>query len=281
MNTLNAVELSIYNTAVGSAMAAGALIKKQFLDRAKIEREYAHDLKLEIDRLAEKTIIDIIEDTFYDHSIISEEIGIKVKSGEYCWIIDPLDGTVNYFYGIPYFCTCVACYKTDSSKVKNLLDGKKMQNPGEPVAGVVYVPSTGELYSAFRGKGAFRNGVKINASNKTKLSEVIVVMSTGSSPDVISDSLKAAEQFALKARKVRMFGATGLDILNVASGAAGVFFQRASNLWDFAASRVILEEAGGDFYLNEVEPGKWDIIANDPGISDELESVLGSFIRRV
>ncbi|HBD93682.1 MAG TPA: hypothetical protein DC057_05880 [Spirochaetia bacterium] len=276
MNTLNEFDLLIYNTAVEAAMKAGELIKTQYHEFIAVETEFAHDLKLDIDRKAEKAIIDIIESHYSDHSIITEEDGIKVKSGEYCWIIDPLDGSVNYYYGLPYFCTCIACYKISPASVSRLAEGKKMGNPGEPVAGVVFSPVSSELYTAFKGKGAFRNGVRLSADTKRKLSEVIVIMSTGSTPDIINKSLCIANKFALCARKVRMFGATGLDIVNVASGTAGVFIQKGTNLWDFAASRVILEEAGGEIKYIETDAGKWDVVASNPAISGEVDEILKS-----
>lgn len=271
---LSGFNLEVYQTAVRGAMAAGEILKKNFHERLTIDREYEHDIKLEVDRITESAIIKVIEESFPDHSIISEEAGVKVKSGEYCWIIDPLDGSVNYYYNIPYFCTCIACYKTPSQTVQSIAHGKKINNMGEPFIGTVYSPITGDLYTATSGFGAYRNGVKIAAGNYKKIGDSMAILSAGGSQTVIDTMSPIIKVISEKARKVRIFGATGLDIINIATGNAGIFIQKGTNLWDFAASQVILTEAGGVISAEETVAGRWDIIATAPALFDEVEALI-------
>lgn len=254
----------LLKTAEDSARKAGTILMKNFRKDKKVISTSGHDIKLELDKVCEKLIIDEINSVFPEHNILSEETGLIDKKGSYTWIIDPLDGTVNYFYGLPYFCVCVGCYRA----------GRDPMVPGEGVVGAVYNPVTDEMYSGVRRGGAWRNGGSISVSKALTLAECMICSPISSNIETIGACVRTISSIAVRARKVRSLGATGLDLVNVASGVFGGFYQRATNLWDFAASRVIVEAAGGRMECFHFSDNKWDIIAAPAAVFDEFDKVL-------
>lgn len=274
---LTKVEQKLYHTAREAALLAGRLQRENYHKNIRIHQTFRHDLKLEIDRLSEERILKVISKNFPTYSILTEETGIIQKEEEYTWIIDPLDGSVNYYFGIPYFCICIACYKIDKETLKKIAAQSPLTEFGKPILSIVYVPITGELYAAFRGKGAYRNGEKIQCAKYQSLSECMVLMTTGGEIHTIQEMSHFLKILAEKARKVRILGATGLDIVNVAAGKAGAFFQNGSHIWDFAASRLILEESSGKIHYTYTGNGRWDIFASgtEPAFLMELKRIFG------
>lgn len=276
--------IKICDTAKKAALAAGDLQRHNFHNYIKVQQFFDHDLKLETDRESEQIIIDILRKDFPDFSIITEESGMlcaDIKSYDasresYVWIIDPLDGSVNYYSGVAYFCVCIACYKMTKDQLDALQKNESLKNWGEPVAGVVYVPMLDEMYYATLGGGAFCNGKPIKCGNFKKLSECLVLVTCGSLVASTWHIAHLLPEISKKSLKVRMFGATGLDIVNVARGGAGVFFQEGPHLWDFAASRLILQEAGGyweDLYMGN---GRYKVMATTPhdDVWNEMKEIL-------
>ena len=164
----------IRNTAEDAAKAAGEIQLRHFGKKLKVDYMGKDDLKLEVDRLCEQVIIEIIVNNFPEHSILAEESGFAMKESEFIWIIDPLDGSVNFFHSIPYFCVCVACY-FKSQGVSN-----EFQDPfGTPLVGVTYDAFKDELFTGINGRGAFCNGDKINPCTNKNLSEAVITLTFG------------------------------------------------------------------------------------------------------
>ena len=274
----------VCNTAKKAALAAGELQRNNFHNKIKVNQILPHDLKLETDKESERIILDILQEDFPEFSIITEESGVlrtQVKSYDendetYVWIVDPLDGSVNYYAGVAYFCVCIACYKMTRKQLDALQKDETHKNWGEPVAGVVYVPMLDEMYYATVAGGAFCNGKTIKCGNFQKLSECLVLVTCGSLVASTWHIAHLLPEISKKALKVRMFGATGLDIVNVARAGAGVFFQEGPHLWDFAASRIILQEAGGYWEDSYMGAGRYKVMATVPSecVWKEMKEIL-------
>ncbi len=244
--------------AVEVAKRAGKVMRENFGKELKIDKVSRHDIKLEIDRKCEEVIIGGIRKEFPEHGILSEEAGEMRTESEYQWVIDPLDGTVNFARSVPHFCTSIALRK------KN-----------EVILGVVYDPMREELFTGERGKGA-RLGEKPLAVSRTgKLGESILVCGFSKDQETITRALPLVPPLIRKARKLRMTGCAALDLAYVASGRYDGYFEYGINLWDIAAASLILEEAGGKGeILHELTPTRYDFLASNGRVHAELRDML-------
>ena len=269
-------EAAVRSIAIQAATGAGALMRGSFKSTLQVDATDAHDLKLRLDRTCEESIVGVIRERFAAHGILSEEMGYAPGTDPYVWIVDPLDGTVNFFHGIPFFCTCVSCHavqQNDGSPGEaRLPDGRAV---GGAVAAVIYAPVARELFVATPRAGSFLNGARLVLKPLASLSDAIVSLSFGArdgSPSYMSRLLPAMIE---RAQKVRSLGSTALDIVNVAAGRTGAFVQMGTNLWDFSAAAAILREAGGIVDTTEYAPGRWKIIASNPGLFSEVRRLAG------
>lgn len=262
-------------TATQAAESAGKILLDNFGRELQIDVAHTHDLKLELDRLCEQIIIKTIKSVFPNHKIITEEgSSSPVTDSEYIWIVDPLDGTMNFYHGIPYYCTCVACYYHGAKTCNSGTDPSDMF--GSPLVGVVYAPSVNELFTGIAGYGATCNGKPTEAAKECKLSESMIAMSFGSDELTKLRMEHICSVLIRRARKIRVFGATGLDIANVACGRISGLIQGCVRIWDFAASRIILEESGGNFETDIISSDCCEILACAPGIYSSLYTVWKS-----
>ncbi len=261
--------------AVAAARAAGEVQMAHFGRALNVDEARRHDIKLEVDRLSEQAIVEAVRASFPGHSVLAEEGGLSRHDGRYVWIIDPLDGTVNYFYGLPWFCASVACYRAPEQEVAEQPCPRGLESLGEPVAAVVYAAATDELFAAERGAGATKDGEAIQVSAVAELAEAIVATGFGTAEDGIRHWIEGSRRTARRARKVRCMGAAGYDLANVAAGRLTAFFERGLRTWDIAAGRLLIEEAGGRFEAEEYAPGRWEILATNGKIHEALKEVLG------
>jgi myo-inositol-1(or 4)-monophosphatase len=217
-------------TLVEASLAAGAVIKSYFHGVFKIDsKDGKNNLVTEVDNHAEKVIIDIIKRDFPQHSIISEEIGEMLQDSEYQWIIDPIDGTVNFAHGIPICCVSIGLR----------FDGKMLM-------GVVYNPMMDEFFFAERGKGAYLNDQPIHVSKKEDFKTACLV--TGFPykwPETKEHPIKVFERMILQGLPVRRLGSAAIDLCWVACGRFDGFWEYNLNSWDVAAGYLIVREAGG------------------------------------
>ena len=235
--------------------------------RLEVDQADRHDVKLQADRLCERAICERIRADFPDHAILTEEAGMLDAPGEYQWIIDPLDGTVNFFYGLPHFCAAVACYRRPPAA-----GGEDVL--AQPVVGVVYAAPTDELFVAETGGGATCNGRPIHAATVANLREAIVCTGFGTRQGVGRPFVRLCAELADKVRKVRCMGAACYDLCNVAAGRLSGYFQADLKTWDIAAPLVILREAGAACDSRPTARDTWDVLASAPGIHDELREML-------
>jgi myo-inositol-1(or 4)-monophosphatase len=220
-----------------------------------------NDLVTEADHASEKAIFKVIQDKFPTHFILSEETGALPQASTFKWIIDPIDGTINFANGIPICCVSIG-----------------VEENGVMIMGAVYNPFMNELYFAERGKGATLNGKKIVVSDKDDLLRSCLV--TGfpyQYLDTENGPLQIFEKLIRKAIPVRRLGSAALDLCWTAAGRFDGFYEHKLQAWDSAAGFLIVEEAGGkvtdlkgDVY-NPYQPG---IIATNGKIHEQLLALV-------
>ncbi len=217
--------------AILAAKEAGKVHKRYFKGSLQIKtKTTSFDLVTIADIEAEKAVVSLIKKYFPGHNFLAEENKYEKTDSEYTWIIDPLDGTSNFAYRLPIFCVSIAIAKND-----------------EVIAGVVYDPTRDELFYAQKNRGAFLNGQKISVSPVDKLTESLLI--TGFYYDRGSDMLENLDKikhFLLyPIVGLRRLGAAALDLSYIACGRASGYWEYKLSPWDFAAGKLIVEEAGG------------------------------------
>ncbi len=263
----NAVtEQELLAVASKAAERAGRIQSDQAGKDLKVDQTMPYDVKLEVDRLCEEAIVATIREAFEDHSILTEEGGGQEGKGGYRWIIDPLDGTVNYFYGIPYYCTSIACY---ANPPKNADPAEALSALGVPVAAAVYCPSTEEMFTATRSGPCLMNGRALQTSRVASLSEAMVCVGYGNTESGRTGLARATNVLAGRVRKIRCLGAAAYDLANVAAGRLSVFFEKGLRTWDIAAGALLVRRAGGVFRATEFEPTRWRVFAAGANVAEE------------
>jgi myo-inositol-1(or 4)-monophosphatase len=243
-----------------NATEAGGKVMEHFFNNKNLQisnKEGINNLVTEADHASEKAIIDTIREAFPEHAILSEESGNHVMDNEFKWIIDPIDGTVNYAHGIPICCVSIGLEKS-----------------GQMLMGAVYNPFLKEFYFAERGEGAFLNNQPIHVSAETEVIKSCLV--TGfpyTYLDQPNGPLECFARFIKQGVPVRRLGSAAMDLCWVAAGRFDGFFEHKLNAWDSAAGFLIVEEAGGkvtDFQGNEYSPYQPHILASNAKIHNEM-----------
>src|SRR5689334_22327816 len=253
----------LLNIAVKAARRAGSIINRAALDRSALEvrSKNRNDFVTQIDKASEAAIIDIIHKAHPDHAILAEESGASAQKSEYCWIIDPLDGTTNFIHGFPQYCVSIA-----------------VQHRGATAHGVVYDPGRNELFTASKGRGAFLDDRRIRVSKCAQLKAALV--GTGFPFKELSRLdlyMKQLNHLMQNSAGVRRAGAAALDLAYVAAGRMDAFWEMGLSAWDMAAGALLIQEAGGLVGDLEGEPGyleKGDIAAATPKVFPELLRAL-------
>lgn len=209
---------------------AGKIILQYFNGIFKIDhKDSINNLVTEVDKLSEDCIIKVIKGTYPTHTIISEEVGELLQVSDYQWIIDPIDGTVNFAHGIPLCCVSIG-----------------LMHKGELLLGAVYNPMMNELFFAEKGKGATLNGEKISVSKKSDFKTACLV--TGFPYkwlNAASEAIKVFERMIYEGLPIRRLGSAAIDLCWVACGRFDGFWEYHLNEWDVAAGYLIVLEAGG------------------------------------
>jgi myo-inositol-1(or 4)-monophosphatase len=217
--------------AIQAALSAGDLLRSGFGTQFNIEsKEGKQNLVTEFDKASEKQIISSLLQKFPHHSILAEESGnTKQNKSKVTWIIDPLDGTVNFAHNIPIFSISIAAVEDK-----------------EVVCGVVYQPMTQELFIAEKGKGAYLNGKQLLVSKTAQFESAL--MATGFPYNVDQNPLHCVDKFAQMQTKgvpIRRLGSAAIDLAYVAAGRFDAFWEVGLHSWDMAAGKLLVEEAGG------------------------------------
>jgi myo-inositol-1(or 4)-monophosphatase len=241
----------------------GASELKRFFNGSFVisNKEGINNLVTEADHAAEKAIMQVIQTEYPDHFILSEETGEIIQDSTYKWIIDPIDGTVNFANGIPICCVSIG-----------------LEKEGEMIMGAVYNPIMNEFYFAEKGVGATLNNQKIEVSKKTAVIKSCLV--TGfpyTYLDAPNGPIQVFEKLIRRGVPVRRLGSAAIDLCWVAAGRFDGFYEHNLQAWDSAAGFLIVEEAGGkvtDFNGKAYSPYQPHLVATNGKIHDELLDIV-------
>lgn len=252
----------LLDSALDAALRAGELLRSGFTSAKSISsKEGRHNLVTEFDLASEARIMEILRHRSPGSTILTEESGLHAGSADLVWVIDPLDGTVNFAHGIPIFCVSIAAVVS-----------------GEIIAGVIHQPLTNETFTAIRGQGCFVNGRRMHVSPTEYLAESILV--TGFPYNVDDNPLQCIDQFARivgRGLPIRRLGSAALDLAYVADGRFDGYWEVALHPWDMAAGVLMVTEAGGTvshYGGRAFDLGEDSIVATNGWIHDQLVAAL-------
>jgi fructose-1,6-bisphosphatase/inositol monophosphatase family enzyme len=216
----------------------------------------ATDLVSDADREAERAIRELLETERPQDGLVAEEGSHAEAASGRRWVVDPLDGTINFLYGFPAWAVSVALEDADGALV-----------------GVVHSPIHGETFRAVRGEGAFLGDLELRVRPPRPLEQALVATGFSYEPDRRAVQAEAIAKLLPRARDIRRAGAAALDLAWVAAGRVDAFFERGLHHWDWAAGRLLVEEAGGSCaWLDDGWPGL--LAASNDGLSAELRPFL-------
>jgi myo-inositol-1(or 4)-monophosphatase len=232
------------------------------LEKLQVSTKGPGDFVSAADKKSEKIIIDELLKAYPNYSILSEEAGeINSENKDNRWIIDPIDGTLNFLNGIPQFAISIG-----------------YEEKGEIISGIIFDPIKNEMFFAEKGAGAFLNNSRIRVSNKKKIKDSLLVTGGPKQASKIKDKIFSEYiNVSKNVSDVRKFGSAALDMAYVACGRFDGYWQRELNYWDIAAGIVILKEAGGfiDFFEEDTKlPLKKNVLASNSNIHDQLKNFI-------
>ena len=232
------------------------------IENLQVSSKGPGDFVTSADKRTEKTIIDELQKAHPEYGIVTEESGIINKSNtKNRWIIDPIDGTMNFLNGVPQFAISVA-----------------YEENNEIICGVIFNPIMNEMFCAEKGNGAYLNNSRIRVSNKKKISDALLVTGGPKQDSKIKDKIFSEYiNVSNNVSNVRKFGSAALDVAYVACGRFDGYWQRELNYWDIAAGIIILKEAGGFLNFFETDnkaPLKRNILASNANIHEELSNLI-------
>jgi myo-inositol-1(or 4)-monophosphatase len=243
------------------ARNAGSILYEGFGTDIEIRHKGRIDLVTEMDNRSEDYLLKEIHQRFPEHSILTEESGQVAGDADQNWIIDPLDGTLNYAHGMPIYAVSIAYAENQQVRL-----------------GVVMDPSRGECFSAERGKGAWLNGKPIQVSTISELVDSLLVTGFSYDTNKKENNLDNFERFFHEAQAVRRLGSATLDIAYVGAGRIDGYWNLESHPWDIAAAALIVEEAGGiTTSLNghhDYLKSPFSLVAANPHVHPKILKVL-------
>ena len=258
---LNSPQINLITKA---CMKASRSLIRDFgeIENLQVSTKGPGDFVTSAERRTEKILINELQKAHPEFGIISEECGFINKSNtKNRWIIDPIDGTMNFLNGLPQFAISIG-----------------YEEEGEIKCGVIFNPIMNEMFAAEKGNGAYLNNSRIRVSNKKKIKDALIVTGGPKSESKIKEKIFSEYiSISKNVSNVRKFGSAALDIAYVACGRFDGYWQRELNYWDIAAGIIILKEAGGfvDFFEEDLQmPLKKNILATNSNIHDELRSLL-------
>jgi len=250
------------NIAVRAARAAGAIIVRHVdrVDAVAVREKARNDFVSDVDRLAERVIVDTLERSYPGHEILAEEGGAHgagTGSSEYRWVIDPLDGTTNFLHGFPHYAVSIAL------EVRGRLD-----------QAVIFDPLRQELFTASRGSGAQLDGRRIRVSRRRSLDGCLLGTGIPFRELAHLDAyLQSMAALVPRAAGIRRAGSAALDLAYVAAGRLDGFWEFGLSRWDVAAGGLLIQEAGG-IVSDALGGDSWqhsgDVVAGTPRVHQEM-----------
>ena len=258
---LNSPQINLITKA---CMKASRSLIRDFgeIEKLQVSEKGPGDFVTSADKRTEKILIDELQKAHPEYGILTEETGIINKNNiNNRWIIDPIDGTMNFMNGIPQFAISIG-----------------YEEEGEIECGVIFNPIINEMFCAEKGNGAYLNNSRIRVSNKKKIKDALLVTGGPKGASKIKDKIFSEYiKVSMQVSNVRKFGSAALDMAYVACGRFDGYWQRELNYWDIAAGIVIIKEAGGfvDFFEEEANsPLKKNILATNSNIHNELTDLI-------
>jgi myo-inositol-1(or 4)-monophosphatase len=244
------------DAAENAARAAGDLLRTAFHLPRRVNSAEAHDIKLAVDVETQELITRLLLKEFPLHSLYGEEGMIGDQSSEHQWVVDPLDGTVNFFYGIPHFCVSIA-----------------LRWKSEIIVGVIYDPIRDELWAGQKGEAPTLNGAVFRVSERADLAESVISVGLSKTGETIASGLPLLHEMAHRARKCRLLGSAALDMAYVACGRLDAYIEQGISLWDIAAGWILIETAGG---VVEMKPrtdakDRYSVVASNGVVNLQLK----------
>ncbi len=219
--------------AINAARAAGDLLRENYRQPLRVNSSEAHDIKLAIDVESQDLITKILLGKFPAHALYGEEGIVGDQSAEYQWVVDPIDGTVNYFYGIPHFCISIALRRNE-----------------EIIVGAIYDPMRDEMWTVQKGDSPTLNGEVFRVSARKKLSEAVISIGLSKTSATIDVGMPLLTEMVHRVRKCRLMGSAALDMAYVACGRFDAYIEQGISLWDIAAGVLLVEAAGGKIEMH-------------------------------
>jgi myo-inositol-1(or 4)-monophosphatase len=233
-----------------------------WIGRFEVREKGPSDLVTEADWAAQEAVRGVLMSAFPEHGFVSEESETPLNAdADYCWIVDPLDGTTNYVHQVPHYAVSVA-----------------LVHQGRPVVGVVHDPVHDELFSAASGQGAFLNGRAIRTSQVNNLAQALVAASFSAKVRADSPEIDQFVSVLLNCQAVRRTGSAALNLAYVAAGRFDAFWAMTTRAWDVAAGILLVTEAGG--VVTRLDGGSFDLKVAHPvasasqGLHDSFRSLL-------
>lgn len=218
--------------AIEAATEAGTMLMGHRGSDKEVDEFTNHDIKLALDVKSQELITERILGAFPDHAIYGEEGIAGNQDSPWQWVVDPIDGTVNYFFGIPHFCVSIA-----------------LRHQGEIVLGVIHDPNLDETFTVQRGERPLLNGSPIAVSQRATLRESVVTVGFSKSKESLDAGFGRFQKIAYEVRKTRMLGSAALAMAYIACGRLDGYIEEQISLWDIAAGWLLIEAAGGKVHL--------------------------------
>jgi myo-inositol-1(or 4)-monophosphatase len=253
----------LLDCAIDAATAAGRHAFCNMARNKEVIQETSHDVKLKLDVECQQIASETIASAFPEHSFLGEE-GPEASEpaySEYLWVVDPIDGTVNFSHGFPFWCNSVAVLDRD----------------GNTVAGAVYAPEMDELFTASVNRESRLNGERIKVSETARLSKAMILTGFDRNVSEALPPMSFLQAIESASRKVRAAGAAALDLCRVAAGQSDGYFEAGIFTWDIAAGALVVEQAGGRTDLLKKlrdHPHRKAFMASNGVIHEELKAVL-------
>ncbi len=245
--------------AVSVVKRSGSQLLELAKEEIKFQLKSSHDILAEADLLSEKIILGEIKKSFPTHGFISEEAG-KSAPSDYTWVLDPVDGTINFSRKFEEYCISLA-----------------LAHKGELQLGIIFQPVLDKLYVAEKGKGAFLNGKRIVVSQETVLERSLLATDNSSKMDSRQGNFSLLSELCTKVRGVRIFGSGALQMALLAEGKIDVYYKTRFNYWDYAAGTLLIQEAGGtvsDFTGATITGESKDVVATNGSLHSEMLRLL-------
>jgi myo-inositol-1(or 4)-monophosphatase len=246
--------------AVRAARAAGKIMRDNWHLPKRVNSAEAHDIKLELDVQCQALFEKILRAVFPEIPLLGEEGDSGDMDAEFRWVVDPIDGTVNYFYGMPHAAVSIA-----------------LEHRKKSVVAVIYDPFTDEIWTTTKGEPTRLNGKVVRVSNRSKIGEAVVAMGFSKDTENLQKSLPHLIRISRRAKKVRIMGSAALELAYVASGRLDAYIERTINLWDVAAGSLLVENSGGEFFTLPAPGGKLRMCADNGLLRKKLQ--IGSLLK--